>query len=237
MRERHEAEPSGTDTRLHSRRAQGRPRNAHDEVGRRALLEAARQLLRVKQPAKITRLDIARFARVDPALIRYYFGDKSTLLTTLAVQMIEELLERLAPLLKLRKPARERLRVRVKACCQMLAENPHLNQLILEQIVHARKDATRHLRRKLAVRFFAGLETLLAEGVQNGEFRAVDPRFVHIALLGACEFFTSARGMLEELFDKRELTSALFENYAEFVSDLLVNGIGARRRVHGRHRV
>ena len=52
-----------------------------------------------KAARQITRLDIARFARVDPALIRYYFGDKSTLLTTLAVQMIEELLERLAPLL------------------------------------------------------------------------------------------------------------------------------------------
>jgi superfamily II RNA helicase len=111
----------------------------------------------------------------------------------------------------------------------MLAENPHLNQLILEQIVYARKNATRYLRRSLAVRFFAGLESLLADGVRSGEFRDVDPRFVHVALMGACEFFVSARGMLEELFDKRELTPELFDNYADFVSDLLVNGIGARR--------
>lgn len=221
---------------LRSRRTQGRPRNPQYEVGRKALLEAARQLLRLKQPAKITRLDIARFAEVDPALIRYYFGDKSRLLTTLAVQMIEELLERLAPLLTSRKPAEEKLRIRVKACCQMLAENPHLNQLILEQIVYARKDATRHLRRNLAVRFFAGLETLVAEGVQNGKFRDLDPRFVHVAMMGACEFFASARGMLEELFDKRELTYGLFEKYAEFVSDLLVNGI-CIERPEGHNRV
>ena len=60
------------------RRTQGRPL-IEVEVGRQALIDAASALLRTTPPARITRAAIARFAGVDPGLIRYYFGDRDGL--------------------------------------------------------------------------------------------------------------------------------------------------------------
>jgi hypothetical protein len=42
--------------------------------------------MKTTPPAQITRLDIARAAGVDPALIRYYFGNKSALVVAAVYQ-------------------------------------------------------------------------------------------------------------------------------------------------------
>ena len=76
------------------KRRQGRPQKDKPAVGRDALIAATRRLMKTKPPAQITRLDIARAAEVDPALIRYYFGDKSELIVAAVLQAGAELRER-----------------------------------------------------------------------------------------------------------------------------------------------
>ena len=60
------------------KRGKGRP--AEQSVGRDTLLETAKRLIKVLPPARVTISLIAREAGVDPALVRYYFGDRSKLL-------------------------------------------------------------------------------------------------------------------------------------------------------------
>ena len=55
---------------------QGRPQKDMPAVGRETLIAATRKLMKVMPPGQITRLDIARAAGVDPALIRYVSATK-----------------------------------------------------------------------------------------------------------------------------------------------------------------
>src|SRR5262252_8404775 len=79
-----------------TKRKQGRPQKDMPAVGRETLIAATRKLMKVMPPGQITRLDIARAAGVDPALIRYYFGDKSKLIVAAVLQAGSQLRERQA---------------------------------------------------------------------------------------------------------------------------------------------
>ena len=77
-----------------TKRKQGRPQKDMPAVGRETLIAATRKLMKVMPPGQITRLDIARAAGVDPALIRYYFGDKSKLIVAAVLDAGAELRDR-----------------------------------------------------------------------------------------------------------------------------------------------
>ena len=62
------------------KRGQGRPVSGGNDVGRERLLVATEKLLRTMPPARVTISRIAREANADPALIRYYFGNRAALL-------------------------------------------------------------------------------------------------------------------------------------------------------------
>ena len=83
----------------------------------------------MKPPGKVTREEIARFAGVNPALIRYYFGDKSTLLTAVVEAISQENLTRLRDTLSQQGTTAERLARRVQLLLQMHIENPYYHQL------------------------------------------------------------------------------------------------------------
>src|SRR5690606_599191 len=71
-----------------SKRGQGRP--AENVVGKNAVLATAKRLVKELPPARVTISLIAREAGVDPALVRYYFGDRSNLLMAVAESMLAD---------------------------------------------------------------------------------------------------------------------------------------------------
>jgi hypothetical protein len=57
----------------------------------------------------------------------------------------------------------------------------------------------------------------------------IDPRMLHVALLGACTFFATAQPLFDVLFAK-STDEALAEQYAQFLTDLLLRGLGVEAR-------
>jgi TetR/AcrR family transcriptional regulator len=207
-------------------RGKGRPPRSEAGVGREAIIEAARELLRVKPPAKVTRDEIARYAGINPALIRYYFGDKSNLLTAVVEAIGDENLRRLKAALDRRGSPTEKLRRRIELILQMHIENPYYHQLIFEQLWQGESQTQKRLARKMVVPFFAEFKQIITEGQRRREFRGVDPRLVHVAALSMCELFINAPYVLKELFRIEQITPHLIGVYSRFVADLLLHGIG-----------
>ena len=58
--------------------------------------------------------------------------------------------------------------------------------------------------------------------------RMVDPAFLHIALPGLFDFFSSAEPVVRQIMPEETDTAAMFAAYEEFVTDLVLNGM--RRR-------
>jgi hypothetical protein len=59
----------------------------------------------------------------------------------------------------------------------------------------------------------------------NTPVRAVDPRFLHVALIGLTEFFTSAEPLLRELFGPNTPPEEIKQRYIDFLTDLILNGV------------
>jgi AcrR family transcriptional regulator len=209
-----------------SRRAKGRPLSSDNWVGRQALVAATRELLKTKAPGDVSRRDIANFAGVDPALIRYYFGDKDKLLTAAASEIRQEMHALIAKGVASARTSREKLARRTQAVLQMHTINPHLNQLIIQQILYGKGKEARRTRKEMVANSIASLRDLVESGRRRGELRQVDHRFLHIALIGMCDFFFTGRPVLEEIFGRRAVNAELTRAYGDFISALVWNGIG-----------
>jgi AcrR family transcriptional regulator len=212
------------------RRRTGRPSKTDESVGREALIDAARRLLKIRPPAQLSRNEIAKFAGVNPALIRYYFKDKSGLLTAVVEAISNENLARLRDILKHEGSAADKLRRRVQLMLQMHVENPHYHQLMFEQLWHGKGATERRLSREMVDPYFAEFRRIVETGQANGELRDVDLRYLHVAVIGLSELFINAPYVMRRLFKTRNITPRLINEYGNFVSDLLINGIGATRQ-------
>jgi AcrR family transcriptional regulator len=211
------------------RRKQGRPNKAAPAVGRAMLIGAARELMKSTPPGQITRLDIARAAGVDPALVRYYFGDKSALLVAAVLQAGSELRARQARGYAEGTSPRDKIRRRIFILLEALYQDPPLHHLIIERIIHSKSKPARQLRHDLVYRTCDELAAVIKEGVAAGEFRRVDHRHLFLATVGACSFPMAERALFAELMGGRT-SEADLHAYAEFVSEVFLDGLAVRKR-------
>jgi AcrR family transcriptional regulator len=212
-----------------SKRKQGRPQRDKPAVGPDALIAATRELMKSMPPGQITRLDIARAAGVDPALIRYYFGDKSALLVAAVLQAGAELRERQARGYAEGISARDKIRRRIFILLEALYQDPSLHHLIIERIIHSKSKAARQLRHDLVYRTCDELAAVIEEGVAAGEFRRVDHRHLFLATVGACSFPMAERALFAELMGA-PTSAADLRAYADFVADVFLDGLASHKQ-------
>jgi AcrR family transcriptional regulator len=208
------------------KRKQGRPQKDMPAVGRDALIAATRRLMKTKPPAQITRLDIARAAEVDPALIRYYFGDKSELIVAAVLEAGDELRQRQHASFARPGTPTEKIERRIGGLLETLFEDPSLHHLIIERIIHGKSKQARQLRHDMVFGSVKDLAATIEEGVKAGEFRRVDPSHLFLAMVGVCSYAMAERALFGELMGEAP-THAHLDSYKAFVIELFLNGLAA----------
>ena len=64
------------------------------------------------------------------------------------------------------------------------------------------------------------LAAIIEQGVESGEFRPVDPRFLFLVMVGACSYAMAERALFGELLEKSRrrrtsrVTAILYQNYS-----------------------
>jgi AcrR family transcriptional regulator len=164
---------------------------------RARIVEAAETLFRQLGFAKTTVADIAAELRMSPANVYRFFPSKTAIVQAICHRCLSGVEEAAWTIARSKAPASQRLERLVLEILAYHKENllteQRVNDIVLVAIEHnwdnirAHKDALRNV-----------VELILRDGIETGEFEAVDPRataelilrsvvvFTHPVLIGQC---------------------------------------------------
>lgn len=215
-----------------ARRNAGRPSESNS-VGREAILASAIELLHGKTPEQLTLAEVAAKAKVDRALIRYYFSDKTGLLKAIAYQVVSELQGRSQAMFHQEGTLEEKIKKRLDLLIDIMHEMPQFAQLVFKEIYYAEiaakngDDARAGISQSIVDRGLALTRVLIDSDEVDDVGRDMDPRFLHIMMLGSCIFFATSQPLLQLMFGDEFDRGELTRRYVDFATKMLMRGLGA----------
>lgn len=211
------------------RRTPGRPRSTTETVGRSQLMRITRELLREMPPSQVNRNEVARRAGVDPALIRYYFGNVQALMGEVTMEIWEEISTRTKKATAGLKDPESKIRARVSVLMQTLKENPHFHDLMLEHVLLPTASVNSNVQARYYNARIEEISGFVEEGVEAGIFRRVDPRFLFMSMVGMCQFYYESGVRLKGLLFEGEQVEDVAQRYTKYVADLILSGLRVKQ--------
>jgi TetR/AcrR family transcriptional regulator len=197
---------------------------AQPEVTKAAILRAALREFAANGMAGARTDAIARSARVNKALLYYYFGDKQRLYGAVLDHVFAELSSMLREVLQRDLPAREKVLAYAGAHFDFMARSPLLPQLIHREMMQSGQHASGQVKR-IAVEYlrpvFLALSAVLREGVMRGEFRPVDPRQFTISMAGIIVHYFASAPIAEAITGNDPFTPARLRERRAAVLDVI----------------
>ncbi|WP_267381435.1 MULTISPECIES: hypothetical protein [unclassified Sphingomonas] len=214
-------------------RNRGRPRGESagngQAVGRDALIDTTIKLLRTIEPKDITPMAVARATSVHPSLMRYYFGTRAGLLVAVAERMMSKVAARVEKAAGTSNGSpRDRLLARIAAIIELNDSFPNFHQLMVSEIAGSKDPLAQALIAQATRSGTSAYSEILAEGVEDGSFREVDPSMLYAAVIGMAEFLPAVRRQLELAYGRTESKQQLRETYTNFVCELVLGGLAVR---------
>lgn len=206
------------------KRGQGRPIAGENDVGRDRLLAAAERLLRTLPPARVTVAKIAQEANADPALVRYYFGDRTKLLTAIV--------ERIAPhdrksSEQIGDDPRQAMADRIASTVDFVSSTPFMHRLVIDELAQDGTDESRARVRAMNLGLVDYYRRILAQ--DGGEsFNDADPLMLHLIVLGASDFFASAEPLIRQLVPADTDMATFAADFRAALIDVVMNGLRKR---------
>jgi TetR/AcrR family transcriptional regulator len=147
------------------------------EESRAAILHAAVREFANEGVAGARTDAIARAAKVNKALLYYYFKDKEALYGAVLDQVFGGLTKSVHEALSRNLPPRQRILAYAGAHFDYIAGNPLYPKIVQSELMRAGRGRTVQFERVINQYFrpiFVHLAKTLREGIAGGEFRAVD---------------------------------------------------------------
>jgi TetR/AcrR family transcriptional regulator len=179
---------AGTRSRLGSR---GRP-----EKSRAAILEAGIREFSREGVAGARTDAIARAAKVNKALLYYYFKDKDALYGAVLDQVFGGLTEAVYEVLSRDLPPQQKILAYAGAHFDYVASHPLYPPIVQGEMMNARRARSKHVERMVKQYFrplMGRVAEVLKQGITAGEFRPVDPvQFVPTMIATIVFYFLNA---------------------------------------------
>lgn len=205
------------------KRGKGRPVAGANDVGRERLLAATEKLLRALPPARVTISRVAQEANVDPALVRYYFGNRAALLIAVV--------DRVTAHRRRNVEGDDRpvaaLADHVARTVQLVRRAPFMHRLINDELNDIGTEETRGRMRAMNLDLLDFYRDLWATD-DGREFVDADPLLLFIAVLGASDFFSTAQPVIRDLLPPGTDMEQLAEDFQAFLSRLILDGVRKR---------
>lgn len=208
--------------RLHTRTlrlgTRGRP-----EESRAAILKAAVAEFAEYGIAGARTDAIARAARVNKALLYYYFKDKDALYEAVLDHVFGGLRDRVTPVLDSKLPPRQKMLEYLGAYFDYIAANPRFPRVV--QAEWMRSGASSPRMQRVAREYFRPISEKVAQmlrlGMVTGEFRAVNPMDFLPSVVGVIIFYFSAAPLMKTLTKIDPLSAQRIQERRKFVLNFI----------------
>jgi TetR/AcrR family transcriptional regulator len=216
-------------SRLGSR---GRP-----EQSRAAILQAAVREFAREGVAGARTDAIARAARVNKALLYYYFKDKEALYGAVLDQVFGGLIACVGEVLSRELPPREKILAYAGAHFDYVASHPLYPRIVQGEMMGAGRGRSAHLERIVKKYFrplFGRVAEVLKKGQAAGEFRSVDPLHFVPSMIAVIVFYFNSAPVMRLMTGKDPISPALVATRRAAVLDFISAALF--RHPNGKHR-
>jgi TetR/AcrR family transcriptional regulator len=208
--------PASTRTRLGTR---GKP-----EESRAAILKAAINEFSEHGIAGARTDAIARAARVNKALLYYYFKDKEAIYEAVLDHVFSGLRDTVVPMLEGDLPPRQKLLNYLGAYFDYIAANPRFPRVVQGEWIRTGTDRVSQMKRVARAYFqpiYQKLGEVLREGIAAGEFRPIDPAQFIPSMVAIIIFYFSAAPVIKTLMKVDPLAPERIAERRAFVLDFI----------------
>ena len=193
-----------------------------DSRKRSAILAAALHEFAAEGLAGARTDAIARAARVNKALIHYYFEDKETLYGATLDYVFSGLHARVMAVLQSDAPPRQKLLAYVETHFDYVASVSAYPQLVQGEML--RPQGSPHIRsitEKYMRPISVALKSIIQGGIDSGDFRRVDPSQAAASMVAIIVFYFTSRPLLQKLLDYDPLDFARIADRRAAVLDFI----------------
>jgi len=200
------------------------PRAAQSDRTRAVILDAATSEFAAEGVAGARIDEIARAARVNKAMLYYYYRDKEALYGAVLDRVFRGLVERLNAVLDQPLPPRDKILAYAATHFDYVAASPTYPKLVMGEMMRAGRRGSPHMR-QIASRYLRPLQTRLfavfGAATARQEIRAVDPQHLLLSMIAMNVFYFASADFLRIFLGADPLTPARIAARRAAVLDLL----------------
>jgi TetR/AcrR family transcriptional regulator len=212
--------------------ARGRKKAEHPEAARR-ILDAAEQMFAARGMAGARTNQIAAAARVNHALLYYYFRSKQQLHRAVLERLFRQLQESIRIAETGSRSPTDRLLAFVNGYFDFVASHPAYPRIVQRALMESSPQLDWMVGNFFRPLLFERLGRTIAEGVKKREFRRVDPNHAAFSIVAITVFYFAAAPVLRVVLGRNPLRPQAVAARKRAVLDFLRSGLfrdrGARR--------
>ena len=167
---------------------------------------------------------IARAAKVNKALLYYYFKDKDSLYEAVLDNVFGGLRDRVIPILESDLPPRQKMLTYLGTYFDYIAANPQFPRVVQAEWMSSGIKGTARMQRVAKEYFSAIMERLvrvLQEGIKAGDFRPVNPVDFLPSMVAVIVFYFGAAPLLKTVMKIDPLSEERIRERRAFVLDFI----------------
>ena len=171
---------------------------------------------------------IAREARVNKALLYYYFKDKDALYEAVLDQVFSGMREQVMPVLESDLPPRQKLLEYVGRYFDYIAANPQFPRVVQSEMMRVgTRGSPRMLRvaREYFAPIYGRLAQTLREGAERRELRPLNPMDFVPSLVGVVIFYFSTAPTMKAMLKADPLSKNRIAERRKFVLDFISEAV------------